>query len=99
MSNVDLYLQQRAQLIREDRALRVDTAKLEQLTPTEAQAEYIVRKIRNEENISVWGGEHDDIPHPFPGMEFLTARSLIVQTKIFKILSKVSIYHFQQDFS
>jgi adenosine deaminase CECR1 len=96
MSNIDLYLEQRTQLIREDRALRVDATKLEQLTPAETQAEHIVRKIRKEENISVWGGEHDDIPHPFPGMEFLTARSLIVQTKIFNILSKASIFHIQQ---
>ena len=91
MSDIELYLNQRAQLIREDRARRVDHEKLDNLSPAEVQAEKLVRDIRKEEAISVWGAQHDEIPHPFPGMEFLTGRSLIMQTKIFKIMTKVNL--------
>jgi adenosine deaminase CECR1 len=89
MSDIDLYLDERAQLIREDRALRTDQEILDNLTSSESRAEQIIRDIRQEEAASVWAAEHPEIPHLFPGMEFLTARSLITQTKIFKILNKV----------
>jgi adenosine deaminase CECR1 len=89
MSDIDVYLTNRAQLIQEDRALRVDRVKLDSLTDAESKADSIIRGIRQEEAISVWAAEHPEIPHPFPGMEFLTARSLIMQTRIFKILNKV----------
>ena len=41
------------------------------------------------EVISVWGGQHEGVEHLFPGMEFLTSRSLIMKTKVFNILHKV----------
>ena len=91
MSSTDLtgYLDDRANLIKQDRALRVDATKLDGLTPTEAAAEKIVRAIRAEEEVSVWGAEHEHIEHPFPGMEFLTSRSVIMRTKVFNLLHKV----------
>ena len=60
-----------ANLIKQDRALRVDATKLDGLTATEAAAEKIVRAIRVGEEGSVWEAEHEHIEHPFPGMEVL----------------------------
>ena len=91
MPSIDLsrYLDDRANLIRQDRALRVDAIKLDDLTPTEAAADRIVRAMRADEAISVWGAEHERIEHPFPGMEFLTSRSVIMKTRVFNVLHKV----------
>ena len=94
-SDLSAYFANRDELIKQDRALRVDTPKLEDLSATEAKAEEVVRALRAEEAISVWGVEHQDIEHPFPGMEFLTARSVILRTKVFNVLRKVRIgYYF-----
>jgi len=91
MSSTDLsgYLADRVKLIKQDRALRVDAVKLDNLSATEVAAEEIVRAMRAEEAVSVWGAEHEDIEHPFPGMEFLTSRSVIMRTKVFNVLHKV----------
>ena len=91
MSSTDLatYLADRANLIKQDRALRVDANKLDSLSSTEATAERIVRVMRAEEAVSVWGVKHEGIEHPFPGMEFLTCRSVILETKLFRLLHKV----------
>ena len=83
------YLADRDKLIKRDRGLRVDAVKLDDLSATEAKAEEIVRALRAEEAVSVWGAEHQDIEHPFPGMEFLTSRSVILKTKVFNLLRKV----------
>ncbi|KAH9948004.1 Metallo-dependent hydrolase [Amylocystis lapponica] len=75
------YLKRREQLILEDRAQRVDTARLASLPPIEQQAEAIVRAIRAQEAVSVWdAGKYttsdyspdDTSPNIFPGMSFLT---------------------------
>ena len=96
MSPTDLttYLADRDTLIKQDRALRVDANKLENLSATEAAAEEIVRALRAEEAVSVWAAEHEDIEHPFPGMEFLTSRSVIMKTKVFDLLHKVRAVYF-----
>lgn len=93
MSSTDLsaYLADRDDLMKQDRALRVDAVKLDNLSATEAAAEEIVRALRAEEAVSVWGAEHDEIEHLFPGMEFLTSRSVIVKTKVFRLLNKVRV--------
>ena len=72
MSSLEEYNAKRAALIAEDRALRVDHARASNHTATEIQADAIVRRIRKEEAETIWAEEHDDVPHPFPGMEFLT---------------------------
>ena len=87
--DLSTYLADRDKLIKQDRALRIDSIKLENLSKTEAAAEEIVRAIRAEEAVSVWGEEHEGIEHPFPGMEFLTSRSVIMKTKVFNLLHKV----------
>ncbi|KZP15049.1 Metallo-dependent hydrolase [Athelia psychrophila] len=83
------YQAKRAGLIQEDRALRADHARTSNRFEAEAKADAIISSIRAEEAISVWDAEQDRIPHPFPGMEFLTARDVIAGTKIFKILTKM----------
>ncbi|KAG8850936.1 hypothetical protein FRC20_001897, partial [Serendipita sp. 405] len=80
------YLAQRAQLIAEDTSLRVDLKKLASLTPTESAAESIVRKIRNAEAEKIWSHKNEDLEHPFPGMAFLTAKTTIESTRLFKIV-------------
>lgn len=75
------YLERREQLIHEDRAHRVDSSRLKNLTDVEAQADRIVRRIRADEAQSIWGTEgktifdyvpEDTSPNVFPGMAFLT---------------------------
>ncbi|KAJ8473573.1 hypothetical protein ONZ45_g16248 [Pleurotus djamor] len=88
-STVEEYAQARAALVAEDRRLRRD----HNYAPTEREeaADRVIRAIRAKEATTVWGAEHPDIPHPFPGMEFLTGRSVIVQTQIYDILTKASM--------
>ncbi|KAF7360394.1 Adenosine deaminase CECR1-A [Mycena venus] len=81
------YKQERAALIDRDRSLRADYAQV--FSETELKADRIVRSIRTAEAASIWGAKHPEIAHPFPGMEFLTGRSIIVKTKLFEILSKM----------
>lgn len=90
MSPTDLstYLADRDDLINQDRALRVDSVKRGNLSATEAAADEIVRAIRAEEASSVWGAAHEEVEHPFLGMEFLTSRSVIMKTKVFHLLHK-----------
>lgn len=66
------YLRDRANLIDEDRALRTDRDTTKRFSSAELRADRVVRAIRVEEAETVWGVEHEDVPHPFPGMEFLT---------------------------
>ena len=54
--------------------------------------------MRVKEAVSVWGAEHNDIEKLFPGMEFLTSKSVIAKTKVFNLLHKVCLLRFSQDF-
>ncbi|OAX42292.1 Metallo-dependent hydrolase [Rhizopogon vinicolor AM-OR11-026] len=72
------YLQRREKLIAEDRALRVDRVRAHH-TAAELKADEVVRAIRTREAVSVWGVEGKDIPHPYPGMEFLNGRMLVLR--------------------
>ncbi|EGN95556.1 hypothetical protein SERLA73DRAFT_186633 [Serpula lacrymans var. lacrymans S7.3] len=83
------YERSRVQLIDEDRALRVDHPRTVKFTAAEIEADRIVRNIRSLETQSIWGADHEDIPHVFPGMEFLTAKDIIVKTKLFQILTRM----------
>ncbi|KAJ7272018.1 hypothetical protein B0H12DRAFT_1092439 [Mycena haematopus] len=82
------YKQERAALIDRDRSLRRDNSEAK-VSPSEAKADAIIRELRQAENKSVWAADHEGVPHPFPGMEFLTGRSIILKTKLFKILAKM----------
>lgn len=68
------YQAKRAAFISEDRALRPDYARAAKRSAIEVEADKVIRQIRAFESSSVWGGEHENIQHPFPGMEFLTGR-------------------------
>lgn len=70
MSSLEDYQAERDALIKADRALRVDHIRPN--TILESQADQIVRRIRADDIESVWNVQHDEVPHPFPGMEFLT---------------------------
>jgi len=72
MTPLDEYQRERAQLVADDRSLRIDVINGERFSDTARQADEIVRRIRQEEAKSIWAVEHDEVPHPFPGMEFLT---------------------------
>jgi len=72
LAALDDYLRDRINLINEDRALRTDCNAKKHFSPAELRADRVVRTIRNQEAETIWGVEHDDVPHPFPGMEFLT---------------------------
>lgn len=65
------YEAKRSELILADRALRADH-KRGPLSELEALADQVVRDVRAVEAASIWTREYEDIPHPFPGMEFLT---------------------------
>lgn len=71
MTTIEAYKAARAALIDADRSLRRDR---QERTEAEVRAERIVRAIRTEEASTIWNQEHALIPHPFPGMEFLTGR-------------------------
>ncbi|KAJ6525674.1 adenosine deaminase-like growth [Mycena capillaripes] len=85
--NFAQYNTQRDALISDDRSLRPDHSS--KISPSEAKADAIIREIRSLENTSVWGADHEGVPHPFPGMEFLTGRNIILKTKLFQILAKM----------
>lgn len=72
------YLAERERLIAEDRQWRVDALAPGEVTDEERKADEIVRKIRAQENETVWGPNAPPIPgslHLFPGMGFLTGAS------------------------
>lgn len=69
-SELAAYRERRAALISDDRSYRRDIRT--QLSEAEVKAEKVVREIRALEASTIWKQEHPSIPHPFPGMEFLT---------------------------
>lgn len=70
MSSLEDYLAERDALIEADRAHRLD--RIRPKTALESQADQIVRRVRAHDADSVWSEQQDEVPHPFPGMEFLT---------------------------
>ena len=75
------YISQRSSLITEDRSLRREFLK----TPSikEIEADKVIRRIRAHEAATIWKEEHPSVPHPFPGMEFLTGILYFVMTLYF----------------
>ncbi|OAX42024.1 adenosine deaminase-related growth [Rhizopogon vinicolor AM-OR11-026] len=89
MTSLDEYHRERAQLIADDRALRIDTVNGERFSENARRADEIVRRIRKEEAKSIWAVDHNEVPHPFPGMEFLTGKNIILKTQLFDIVTKM----------
>jgi len=73
LSTVD-YEAQKALLIDQDRSLRREILRTELCSDKEREADKILRAIRASETAGIWNEEHPSIPHPFPGMEFLTGK-------------------------
>ncbi|KAG2147217.1 Metallo-dependent hydrolase [Suillus cothurnatus] len=96
------YLQRRDELIAEDRALRIDHVRAN-YSVAELKADEVVRTIRAKEEVSVWAVDHENVPHPYPGMEFLHAKEIIVKTDLYsKIVSKMpkgGLLHLHQNAS
>lgn len=84
-TNVEEYNRSRAALIAQERSLRCDYLRLGALSDLEARAEQRIREIRKLEEQTVWSTPGD----LFPGMEFLTAKQTIQQTRLFKILKRM----------
>ena len=72
MSSIADYEAQRALLIDDDRSLRREFLRIELRSDKEKEADNILRAIRASEAATIWKEDHPSIPHPFPGMEFLT---------------------------
>ncbi|EPQ58065.1 adenosine deaminase-like growth [Gloeophyllum trabeum ATCC 11539] len=87
--SVGEYLSKRDAFINDERSLRREHARLNALSDAEAQADTVVRQIRADEAKTIWTDDNENMPHVFPGMEFLTSRDLIVKTKLFNILAKM----------
>nr|VWP00298.1 Inositol-pentakisphosphate 2-kinase (EC (Inositol-1,3,4,5,6-pentakisphosphate 2-kinase) (Ins(1,3,4,5,6)P5 2-kinase) (InsP5 2-kinase) [Ganoderma boninense] len=72
------YLFKRQNLIIEDRAKRVDRNTTHKLSHEESRADDLLKRIRKEEGETIWGKEQlHDSEQLFPGMEFLTGKSLV----------------------
>lgn len=70
MLSLEDYQAERDALVKADRALRVDHIRPNSIL--ENQADQIARRVRADDAESVWKVQQDEVPHPFPGMEFLT---------------------------
>jgi adenosine deaminase CECR1 len=73
-ADVEEYMKQRNALIQDDRKLRREYNTTRLRSSLEVKADVIIRKIRAKEAATIWTEDHLDIPHPFPGMEFLTGK-------------------------
>ena len=73
LSSINEYLERRADLIAEERAIRFDASTIRNATAKELKAVEIVDALRRREQESVW---HSD-PNKEPGMPFLWAKDTI----------------------
>ncbi|KAF5360409.1 hypothetical protein D9756_004937 [Leucocoprinus leucothites] len=80
------YLEEREKLIGADRSLRRDRPAVHTRSALETEADEIMHRIRAEEAAGIWKEDHPDVPHPFPGMEFLTGKKIVEKTRTFEIL-------------
>jgi adenosine deaminase CECR1 len=83
------YEAQRASLIDEDRSLRREFLRTGLYSDKEKEADKILRAIRASEAASIWNEEYPSIPHPFPGMEFLTGTWVLKAKTYFNVQSNV----------
>lgn len=73
-TEIDVYKKAREALIRDDLALRRENSSPVPFNDDSAKADAILKRIRQEEADAVWAKDYTLIPHPFPGMEFLTGK-------------------------
>lgn len=72
--DLEAYMSDRADLLSKERARRRDFTYKANFSSIEKQAEAVIRRLRTEEANTIWNANHEDIPHVFPGMEFLTGK-------------------------
>lgn len=98
MSTTELsqYEAMRQALIQEDRALRADNR--ESFTELEISADQAIRELRAKEAKSLWANEHPSIPHPFPGMEFLTGIEISFEIRLFSRIYRKTHHSAKQTF-
>ena len=75
------YAAQRASLIDKDRSLRREFLRTGLYSDQEKKADKILRAIRASEAATIWNQDYPSIPHPFPGMEFLTGMQVLKETE------------------
>ena len=83
MSLIADYEAQRASLIDDDRSLRREFLRADLYSDKEREADKVLRAIRASEAATIWSEERPSIPHPFPGMEFLTGMSVLKRNQVF----------------
>jgi adenosine deaminase CECR1 len=71
-TELEKYHKAREALIQDDLALRRENSAPVPFSDDSAKADAVLRRIRQEEADAVWAKDYASIPHPFPGMEFLT---------------------------
>ncbi|THH06492.1 hypothetical protein EW145_g4051 [Phellinidium pouzarii] len=89
MSEQEAYLTARAKLIAEDRAQRLDSSLLQVASAAELRAEEIIRATKAAEDKAIWSVEHEGVTNTFAGMQFLSAKHLVIKSKLFQILTKM----------
>lgn len=88
---IDLYWTKRKAIIAEDRSFRRENiAPASSFSTNDIEADKLVREARALEASTIWTAKYEDTPHPFPGMEFLNARKIMLQSKLFNMLTKAS---------
>lgn len=92
-SDLAQYEADRRELILQDRALRADHVR-DDLSQAEINADAALRNIRAAEAATIWSAEYPTIPHPFPGMEFLTGQSL--SARVSRWAPSISSKHTQE---
>lgn len=97
MTLLDEYYCKRTELIADDRALRIDVVNGDRFSEKSRQADMILRRIREEEAKSIWAVEHEEVPHPFPGMEFLTGILKLEKYKVLAVILSRRKGHHPQD--
>jgi hypothetical protein len=88
------YLKRRQKLIEEDRKLRKGYVR-EQYSKAEQKADEVVRCIRAKEAVTIWGNKHGDVPHQYPGMEFLNGMMLATHFALRLTSAYSQRYHFE----
>ncbi|KDN38926.1 hypothetical protein RSAG8_09207, partial [Rhizoctonia solani AG-8 WAC10335] len=87
VSTLDEYKARRAELIASERALRFDARAIADATDKEKRAVEIVGALRAKEAREIWNAGAEKLM--YPGMEFLTAKETILNTKLYEIVKKL----------
>ncbi|KAF8698935.1 adenosine, partial [Rhizoctonia solani] len=87
LPSINEYLQQRTDLIAEERAIRFDAGFIQNATDKELRAIKIVDALRLREQQAIWFAD----PDKEPGMPFLWAKDTIAQTDLFKLIKKAGV--------